>query len=98
MRSRRISYSALRSLIAISLLLVTMLPGVQPISLARVATITVTNTNDDGAGSLRDAIATALSGDMITFAAPGTITLTTGNLTINKNLTITGLGSSNTII
>ncbi|MEG4632115.1 DUF4347 domain-containing protein, partial [Microcoleus sp. AR_TQ3_B6] len=54
-------------------------------------TITVTNTNDRGAGSLRDAIASAANGDTIKFAASlatRTITLTSGQLVINKNLTI----------
>jgi hypothetical protein len=44
------------------------------------ATITVTNTNDSGPGSLRDAIANASSGDTINFSLtyPATITLTCG--------------------
>jgi hypothetical protein len=64
------------------------------------ATLTVTNTNDSGAGSLRQAIADAASGDIITFdtaggfATPQTITLTTGELLINKSLTINGPGAS----
>jgi len=53
---------------------------------------TVTNTNDSGAGSLRQAIADAAAGDTISLA-PGTITLTTGELVINKDLTISGPGS-----
>src|SRR5437868_5433807 len=97
MRATRRPTAIFRSLIAI-FLLVTMLPSVQIVPTAHASTITVTNTNDSGAGSLRDAIANAISGDTITFAAPGTITLTTGNLVINKNLTITGLGSNNTTI
>jgi hypothetical protein len=62
---------------------------------AMMATITVMNTNDSGAGSLRQAIADAASGDTIDFAAgvAGTITLTTGELAINKNLTINGPGA-----
>jgi hypothetical protein len=54
-------------------------------------TITVTNTNDSGSGSLRNAIASAVSGDTIQFdsrLASKTITLTSGQLVINKNLTI----------
>src|SRR4028118_78629 len=54
-------------------------------------TITVTNNNDSGPGSLRNAIASAASGDTIKFAsslASKTITLTSGQLFINKNLTI----------
>jgi co-chaperonin GroES (HSP10) len=75
---------------------------------AATATITVTcgadnivtNTNDSGAGSLRNAINTACPGDTITFAAsltsggPAIITLTSAELVIDKNLTITGTSSS----
>jgi hypothetical protein len=55
----------------------------------------VTNLNDSGAGSLRQAIASAVSGDTIIFAAglTGAITLTSGELGISKNLTITGPGA-----
>src|SRR5260370_15799927 len=60
---------------------------------------TVTNTLDDGsAGSLRTVIASALSGDTITFSVTGTITLTGGALSINKNLTISGQGPSSLAI
>jgi hypothetical protein len=44
----------------------------------QAATITVTNTDDDGAGSLRQAIAGAHDGDTIRFGVTGTISLTTG--------------------
>jgi hypothetical protein len=54
------------------------------------ATITVTNGNDAGAGSLRDAIATAVAGDDIAFSGVTTVTLTSDQLFINKNLTING--------
>ena len=58
------------------------------------ATITVTNGNDIGAGSLRHAILSASSGDTINFAPCLTpITLTSGELVITKNLTITGPGA-----
>ena len=36
---------------------------------ARTATLTVTNTNNSGAGSLRTLIASATSGDVIVFSA-----------------------------
>jgi predicted outer membrane repeat protein len=58
-----------------------------------MATITVTNLNDSGAGSLRDALGVANNGDTITFApnlAGGTLILTSGELDITKNLTING--------
>jgi hypothetical protein len=63
--------------------------------------ITVTSTADSGNGSLRDAIASAANGDEIEFAAAtdGTpIVLSSGELTINQSLTITGNGAANTII
>jgi CSLREA domain-containing protein len=62
------------------------------------AVLTVTNTNDSGAGSLRDTIAAASAGDEIQFATPllgKTITVTSGQIEIAKNLTITGLGAAN---
>ena len=57
------------------------------------STITVTNTNDAGAGSLRQAIADAADGGTIQFdpsIAGGTISLATGQLVIDKSLTIEG--------
>src|SRR3954447_21671438 len=57
-------------------------------------TITVTNTNDSGPGSLRQALADANDGDTIDFAVTGTINLTSGELVIGKNITITGPGSN----
>src|SRR6185295_5557809 len=54
----------------------------------------VTTTADSGAGSLRQAVADACTTDTITFniagAGPHTIGLTTGQLTLDKNLTIAG--------
>jgi hypothetical protein len=60
---------------------------------AHAAIITVTNTNDNGPGSLRQALTTAHDGDTITFAVTGTIVLTSGALPINKNVTISGPGA-----
>ena len=66
-------------------------------------TYTVTNTNDSGAGSLRQALDDAnnnAGADIIVFdaSASGTITLTTGQLDIFDDVTITGLGATNSII
>jgi len=65
-----------------------------PAMVANAAPIQVINNNDSGAGSLRQAIAAAIPGEEITFAdnVTGIITLTSGQLLINKNLTITGPG------
>lgn len=62
---------------------------------AAAATLTVTNTADSGAGSLRQAILDAASGDTINFSLPAnsTITLTSVELAVNKSLTITGPGA-----
>jgi predicted outer membrane repeat protein len=59
------------------------------------ATLTVTNHDDSAPGSLRDAIASAGVGDTILFNLPNpdTITLTSGELLINQDLTITGPGA-----
>ena len=51
---------------------------------------TVTSNADNGAGTLRQTIIDAGAGDTITFNAGMSITLTTGQLSIAKNLTIDG--------
>src|SRR5882757_7842546 len=59
--------------------------------------ITVINTNDSGPGSLRQALADANDGDTINFDPSlngQTITLTTAELLINKNITISGPGAN----
>ena len=69
---------------------------------ARAGTLVVNSTSDHAVGpcdaadcTLREAITAAQTNDTITFAAnvTGTITLTGGQIVINKNLTITGPGA-----
>ena len=63
---------------------------------ARASTITVANTNDSGAGCLRQALLDSNDGDAVKFdpSVTGTITLTSGALTIAKDVTINGPGAS----
>ena len=66
------------------------------IATANAATLIVTTTADSGAGSLRDTIAAASDGDTIQFdpALNGqTISLTSSELVINKDISISGPGS-----
>ncbi len=68
-----------------------------------LATFNVTNTNDSGGGSLRQAVldangtggadTIAFSGDVFADQTPDTITLTTGQLTITDALVIAGPGA-----
>ena len=58
--------------------------------------IVVTNTNDSGPGSLRDALDAANDGDTIdATGVSGTILLTSGELQITHNVTINGPGAGN---
>jgi cell division septation protein DedD len=60
----------------------------------RADTITVTNTNDSGPGSLRQALAIANDGDTIdATGVSGVIPLTSGELLVDKSVTINGAGS-----
>lgn len=65
---------------------------------ARADVITVANTNDSGPGSLRQALANANDGDTIDFAVTGTIGLTSGELLVDKAITISGPGAENLVV
>ncbi len=58
--------------------------------------LTVTNANDSGAGSLRQALSDVCVGGTVTFAGDYTIRLAS-QLTIGKNLTVNGAGHSVTV-
>ena len=63
---------------------------------AGAATFTVTNLNDSGTGSLRQAIDNANTtpgSDTINFSTGGTITLTSGQITVTDALIINGPGA-----
>ena len=82
---------AVRSLLCLAVLLPSAAFG---------STKTVVNTNDSGAGSLRAAVESAGSGDIIVFSLtyPAVIRLTSGSLTITTDLTISGPGAANVTI
>jgi hypothetical protein len=83
--------------------LMTLLIALSPAAFSTstyAVTFSVTSTADSGTGSLRQAITDAVAGDVITFnlsGCPCTITLTSGELVINKDLTIDGSGQSITV-
>jgi hypothetical protein len=68
----------------------------------------VTNTNDNGTGSLREALLEARDGDTITFDIPisdpgyhagaWTISLTSGELPVDKNVTVSGPGPDHLVL
>src|SRR5438128_10716161 len=82
----RITFNVRSAATAVTLLFAVAIP-------AHADTIVVTNTNDSGPGSLRQALADVNDGDTITFAVTGAISLTSGELVINKNITISGPGA-----
>src|SRR5260370_27514445 len=74
----------------------TLNSGVGTRRVSAFSVLTVTNTNDHGLGSLRDAINAAAPGDTIIFnlPLPATITLTTTEIFIGQNVTIAGPGAN----
>ena len=63
-------------------------------------TITVTSTLDDGSGgTLREALATAMDDDVIDATGiSGTILLASGELVVDKNITLVGLGAGTLVV
>jgi hypothetical protein len=97
---RKQSRAAARALASGALTFGAVLAGAGP---ASALTFTVTNTNDAGAGSLRQAVIdanTAAGADDIVFTVvpPATISLLTALPQITSPLTITGLGAANLTI
>ena len=82
----------------VALTIVIALVVIQAPTKVYAATLTVTNNNDSGPGSLRQAILDASNGDTIDFDADYTITLSSQLPIIDKTLTIIGNGATNTII
>src|SRR5262245_35550721 len=78
-------------------ILITLLCAVMAsVQSASPAIIMVTNTNDSGLGSLRNALAVANDGDTIdATGVSGTILLTSGELQITHSVTINGPGAEN---
>src|SRR5205814_6355440 len=85
-----------RKTVPILFLITLLFAAMASVQNLHAATLTVINTNDSGAGSLRQAISDSSSGDTISFDSSlngQTITLASGELLIDKNLTITGPGA-----
>ena len=66
---------------------------------AFAANLVVASTADSGPNTLRQAVLNASSGDVITFQfGLGPVVLTSGEIVLNKDLTIRGNGAANTVI
>jgi hypothetical protein len=81
-----------QSIGAALLLLFALVAAVPVGSVAAASTLHVTDCADSGTNTLRGLIASASAGDTIVYDQDCTTTLTTGTLTISKNLTIDSSG------
>jgi predicted outer membrane repeat protein len=93
------AHSSFGTRAALILILMIGMLGISPANAVLADTLVVTNMNDSGAGSLRQAIINSVSGDTITFDASlagETITLS-ATLVIDKDLTIDGSSLSSKI-
>lgn len=90
-RGRRFRVASIATILLVLILSIPAYLVVRPYFVA-----SVTNLNDDGPGSLRQAIATASKGATITFdsSLKGTIVLASGDLNFNKSLTVRGPGAN----
>lgn len=85
------------------LAVMTLSPGLsEPVYAANVTVNTLDDENDhsctDGDCSLRDALQVANAGDTIVLSGGGTLTLALGQLTVAKNLTLSGPGAGSLTI
>lgn len=83
-----------QNLVEIAMLIAMLLTALTASATTRV----VSSLGDSGTGTLRDTIAASAANDTIVFSVSGTITLTSGELVITRNLTITGPGATNLTI
>jgi hypothetical protein len=69
-----------------------------PLSGVADASIVVTSTADSGAGTLREALATASPGETISIPTPGDYLATSAELAVTKDVTIQGVGPAVRIV
>jgi hypothetical protein len=77
--------------------LIVLCPLALALAPAAQAAPPITNTADSGPGSLRQAIADAAPGETVN-VPPGTYTLSSGQLVVDKALTVAGSGARSTIV
>lgn len=81
--------------VLLALMLIALLTLIPSPHVGWAAALQVSTTADSGPGSLRDTVAAAGAGDVITFAPSlGTITVSGAAITLDKDLTIVGPGAA----